>query len=237
MAIPEANRTAPLWIKVCGLVDVGNAVAVARTGVDAIGLNFYAKSKRVVTVAAATAIVEAVVGAVASDCEPVGLFVNATPQEVADVCGRTGIRTVQLHGDESDDDLDAIGAMAEVDSVIRALRLRQIDELAWDDTRPQVNRLLLDALSTAGFGGTGQQLDWSTLPSARSRVAGQSVVLAGGLTPTNVAEAVRVARPDGVDTASGVEERPGWKDIDQVRAFVLTAREAHQSLAADGAST
>ena len=236
VVMPNADARPPLWIKVCGLVDVDNAVAVAAAGVDAIGLNFYPKSRRVVDVPAAAAIVDAAAEAVGSRCQPVGLFVNASADQIAETCGRTGIRVVQLHGDESDADLAAVSKLGEVDRVIRALRVRQIADLEWGPSRPPVDRLLLDALSDSGYGGTGMRLDWTQLPQARSRAAVASVILAGGLTPSNVADAVRLAQPDGVDTASGVEDRPGWKAIDAVRSFVSAARDAHRLLAASGSS-
>ena len=222
--MPTPLQCGRLWIKVCGLTSVENAAAVANCGVDALGLNFYTRSKRVIDAATAAAIVKVT----ADHTRPVGLFVNTEAAEIRRVCDATGIETVQLHGDEPTSLIDELQGSDRPLTVIRAVRLRSIaTDLAWDDSAPRPAALLLDAASDAGFGGTGQTLDWKALPSARFRTPNSvPLVLAGGLTAENVAEAVAASQADGVDVASGVESEPGIKDIAMVRRFVDEARSA-----------
>lgn len=220
-----------MWIKICGIRDVETALAVTACGPDAIGLNFYAKSPRVVTQALATEIVVRLPKAV----EAVGLFVNHSLDEIHTICQRCDLGTVQLHGDEppefvaklpqfrvirafrvGDEGLDEIAAYLE--------RCRQLDALPW--------ACLMDARVAGAYGGTGQKAPWDLLLRDYDTKNWPPLILAGGLHPGNVAEAVEKVRPWGVDVAGGVESAVACKDIELVRQFVEAARGAGQALPA-----
>jgi len=210
-------------VKICGITSVEDAQTAARAGADAIGLNFYAKSPRRVELPLARQIIEALPGGVVK----VGVFVNALPEEVRRTFDEVGLDLVQLHGDEPPELLGDLGARP----VLRAFRLgraglepvRQYLELCralgW---RPRM--ILFDAQVAGVYGGSGQTLDWDALAGRGTDLP--PAVLAGGLRPENVAEAVRRARPYAVDTASGVELSPGRKSPERVAEFVLRARQA-----------
>ena len=210
-------------IKVCGLTRVDDALACASAGVDWVGLNFHPASPRRVEPSTAAEIIAALPGT----CEAVGLFVNRPADEVAEIARRLGLGVVQLHGDEPPEAVAALGHLR----VVRAFRLadaRAVDAMAaYLERAGSLGRLpdavLLDAHVAGRAGGTGRTIAddlLDLLPSLRL----PPVILAGGLTPENVA--VRVARVDPwmVDTASGVESAPGRKDPARVAAFVRAAR-------------
>jgi phosphoribosylanthranilate isomerase len=210
-------------IKICGITSVEDALVVAGAGADAIGLNFYARSPRCVGPETARQIAAAVPQTIIK----VGLFVNAA---VADVC-RTfdalGLDLVQLHGDEPPEYLPQLGERP----VLKAFRLgdaglRPVNEfLARCQALRNVPRLvLLDAAAPGKYGGTGRTADWSVAAEYATLSDTPPLVLAGGLTPVNVAEAIRMVRPAAVDTASGVESSPGHKDPVKVEAFVRAAK-------------
>lgn len=213
-------------VKICGVTRPEDVVPIAKAGADAIGINFYERSSRFVDDARAMKIV----AAAPKNLITVGVFVNAGAAEIRSKVERIGLGWVQLHGDEPPQ------IMAELDGipVIRVIRWGQPDAKA-PVTLEGISRLpqavLLDAYSPAEYGGTGRTIDWSLVPSFRPRTLGLPLVLAGGLTPTNVAHAIRSALPDAVDTASGVESSPGVKDLEKVRSFVEAAREALDSIA------
>jgi phosphoribosylanthranilate isomerase len=149
----------------------------------------------------------------------VGVFVNASIEEIRTVVAKTGINIVQLHGDEPPAYADALGG-----AVMRAVGVEQADLTcpAW----PADTTFLLDAPDPVRRGGTGATVDWGRA----ARVArGWRVVLAGGLTPANVAEAIAAVRPCGVDVSSGVEEAPGIKDSQKVARFLANARNAFEA--------
>lgn len=198
-------------IKVCGVTSVDDALASVDAGADAIGVNFAQSSPRRVNLDVARAIVAALPSRVIS----VGVFVDATEDELRRTIESVGLRCVQLHGDEPPELLAAF-----LPHAYKAIRVRGRDALA-DAARYPGQHILLDAYVPGVAGGTGATFDWSLAAElARSR----QVTLAGGLTPDNVAEAVRLVRPFCVDVASGVESAPGRKDHGKVRAFVAAAR-------------
>jgi phosphoribosylanthranilate isomerase len=208
-------------IKVCGLTRPDEALACARLGADWIGLNFHPGSPRRVDPAAAAEIIDAL----PPEAEAVGLFVDRPPGEVADLAARLGLRVVQLHGQEPPEDLLALTPFR----IVRAFRLgdagavaRMIVELARCEALGRSpDAVLVDAFVAGQAGGTGQSIEADLLamlpPLPR-------LVLAGGLTPENVADRVARARPWMVDVASGVESSPGRKDPDRVAAFIRAAR-------------
>jgi phosphoribosylanthranilate isomerase len=192
------------------LEDALDAIAA---GVDAVGFNFWPGSKRHVDVARAREIVAALPHGVLR----VGVFVRATPEEVRATVAEVGLGAVQLHGDE--DPADHAGASVPLWQVLR------IESALPASVSPRAAELLLDA-KVEGFGGSGRSFDWSLARDARR--FGLPFWLAGGLTPANVGEAIRLAQPTGVDVASGVESRPGVKDPARVRAFVAAVRAAEE---------
>ena len=208
-------------IKICGITSVEDALLAAEAGADAIGLNFYDKSPRFVTTERAKEICVAL----PANIVRIGVFVNSLPKGVAATVERVGLSAVQLHGDEGPDFLKALGKLP----VIKAFRCKEstLDGvkaflgLCNESSHPSA--ILLDAHAPGNYGGTGQVLDWAGLARERNKLLGIPLILAGGLTPLNVAAAIRLVRPDAVDTASGVESAPGKKDPDKVRAFVAAA--------------
>ena len=203
-----------LRVKICGITTPEDAVAAAEAGADAIGLVF-AESPRRVTPARARAILAALPPFVT----PVALFVNSPVEVIRELCGSLGVRTVQLHGDEPPDLARHLAGF----SVIKAFRIESAADVAALRGYPAA-AYLLDSRVEGRRGGTGVAFDWRLAASATRH---GPIILAGGLTPENVAEAVRTVRPYGVDTSSGVEREPGRKDPAKVRAFVAAARAAN----------
>jgi phosphoribosylanthranilate isomerase len=214
--------------KIEGLREPAVAVDVARMGADAIGLVF-ADSPRKVTPETARMIVAALPPWVAT----VGVFVNAEVGEINAVVERTGIGYVQLHGDEGPDVVAGIAAPC-----IKAFRVRDAgfaDEVrAWLGglaDRSNFSAVLLDAYDSNVRGGSGTQFNWDLVADARG--SGQlddigPILLAGGLDPSSVREAIETVRPWGVDVASGVESAPGVKDMQKVADFLRAVRETDE---------
>jgi phosphoribosylanthranilate isomerase len=196
-------------IKICGLTRLEDALLAAELGADALGFNLWPGSKRHLDADAVRAIVDRLPPLVTA----VGVFVNQPPTDVLSLAAQSGVQAVQLHGDESWEDVNGYPIPA-----IKAFRVAGPESLA-DLHRYRVRAVLLDAPS-AGFGGSGQTFDWA-LAAEVARHA--RVILAGGLNPENVAAAVRAVRPYAVDVASGVERAPGVKDPEKLRRFVENA--------------
>jgi phosphoribosylanthranilate isomerase len=201
-----------VMVKICGITNVADAEAAVVLGADAVGLNFYAGSPRCVTVATAR---EIRLNLPAAACV-VGVFVNAPRGEVAAVADEVGLSALQFHGDEPPEACTGWGDLV----VIKALRAADTN-VATRAARYRVRYVLLDAASV-GHGGSGKAFDWQ-LAAAIPR---ERLVVAGGLTPENVAEAVRILRPAAVDVASGVEAAPRRKDHERIRAFIQAAKTA-----------
>lgn len=206
-------------IKICGVTRPDDAAMIAAAGGDAIGLNFYPGSPRFVSDERAAEIIAALPGGVAK----VGVFVNADAATIRNKAEQLGLDWVQLHGDEPPEFISQLPGL----KMIRAVRLRHQTVLTLPATGTRLpDALLIDAFSTAGYGGTGETIAWDSIPEARSGLMGLPIILAGGLTSENVAEAIQVAFPDAVDVASGVEASPGVKDAAKVRSFVAAARKS-----------
>ena len=199
-------------VKICGITRVEDALAAVNAGADMIGLNFWPGTPRCAPLARAREIADAVRGRV----EIVALFVDAPRDEVLRTTGEIGARTVQLHGSETAEFAASLGGLR----VIKAFRVAGEADLERLEGFPAF-AYLLDARVEGMHGGTGRTIDWQL---ARKAARHGRILLAGGLTPENVAEAVRAARPWGVDTASGVEECPGSKDKFKMELFVRNAR-------------
>ena len=197
-----------MFLKICGVTNEADAAHAAAGGATALGVIFAPSSPRCVSADTARDIVEAVPVHV----PVVGVFVNAPLEEIVAVVAHTGIRVVQLHGDEPERYAAALKM-----PLLRAAGV-EVELDSWPTAT-----LLLDATSGAQRGGTGQRVDWEKAAAVASR---RKTVLAGGLTPDNVAEAIAAVRPFGVDVSSGVEASPGRKDRDKVSRFLANAREA-----------
>jgi phosphoribosylanthranilate isomerase len=201
-----------LLVKICGVTRPEDAALAVQAGADAIGVNLWPGSKRHVTVSAAREVLAAVPDGVLR----VGVFVNAAPADVARALDELPLDRAQLHGDERAVDYAAL----DPDRIVKVVRVRDQASLAEaDGWSPAL--WLYDAY-VDGFGGAGVAAPWPVI----ARGARRPFLLAGGLTPENVAAAIRATHPDGVDVASGVEARPGVKDAAKVAAFVAAARAA-----------
>ena len=213
-------------VKVCGLTEVANALACATVGADWIGLNFHPASPRSISVDRGAEIARALAG----KAEPVGLFVDRPIAEVVAIAARVGLRTIQLHGDESPEYLrELTAAFPDPPQVIRAFRLADVDSvgrmLAFLDRAEDLGcppfAILVDAHLPGQAGGTGRSIP----PEILDRLPDHPrLILAGGLDPWNVAERVALVHPWMVDVASGVESSPGIKDPAKVSAFVARAK-------------
>jgi phosphoribosylanthranilate isomerase len=215
----------PLRIKICGVTRPADVTACAEAGADAVGINFHPGSPRFVDPRNAQPILRAVPPLMAA----VGVFVGLPFRQVAALAYQLGLRGVQWHGEhrEPEDPFPF--------SFVPAFRVRDRQSLADIEAYLAQCRaagrlpgaILVDAYVEGQHGGTGRTAPWELLVDFKP---GVPLILAGGLTPDNVAEAVRTVRPDGVDVASGVEFAPGQKDPDKLRAFVANAREAATGL-------
>jgi len=194
-------------VKICGMTRLEDAELAVSLGASAVGFVLWAQSPRAVSVEGARDIARALPPLVAR----VGVFVNEDPRRVAEIVREIGLDAVQLHGDERVDDYRTVGA--------RLIRAVTLDHDGAEDEAaalaPDVTPLV-DAHDRARRGGTGRTADWDRAAAVAAR---RPILLAGGLTPANVAEAVRRVRPWGVDVASGVEERPGVKSAQKLREF------------------
>jgi len=200
-------------VKICGVTTPDDAAFAGRAGAGAIGVNFWPGSKRFVGDQARAA---AVLAAVPAGVLKIGVFVNAPAAEVLAVAEQLGLDRIQLHGDERAADYVAVPAVR----LVRAVRVSE--RASFDAAAPwHASLFLYDAL-VSGYGGGGVVAPWELI----NRHARRPFLLAGGLSPENVAAAVRATRPDGVDVASGVERAPGRKDPARMLAFIRAAREA-----------
>lgn len=200
-------------VKICGITTVEDAHAAVAAGADWIGLNFFPKSRRYVTPEKARAIVATLPDTVRA----VGVFVNCSRGQVEEIAAMVGVHILQFHGDESEDDCRNWSW-----PVIRAIRVDN-DWSVLANAGAVADYLLVDRFVAGSYGGTGQRVDWKRLATWNPP---RPLVLAGGLDPTNVAEAVRIVRPFAVDVASGVEVAPGRKDPEAMRRFVRNAKSA-----------
>ncbi len=209
-------------IKICGLTRIDDVHAAIAAGADAIGFVFYPKSPRYIAPEAAAQLIAAVPPFVTS----VGLFVNATPEQVAKVVAQAPVSLLQFHGDETFEQCDA-AATAVNRHFVRAVRMgsamKAVDLLKYEQDCRVASRLssglLLDAL-VDGYGGGGKVFDWSLIPKELA----PRVVLSGGLSVQNATDAVVRVRPYAVDVSSGVELDKGIKDAARIRAFIDAVR-------------
>lgn len=203
-----------MFLKICGITRLADAAHAVEHGATALGFVFWPTSPRYVSPQQAATIVAALPRRITM----VGVFVNEDVKAIDAVVARTGITAVQLHGDEGPAYAEALNR-----PVLRAVHVDERTEAcaAW----PPGTTFLVDAADRERRGGTGVAVDWTR---AAAMARGWRVVLAGGLTPANVAAAIRAVRPFGVDVASGVETAPGIKDGDKVARFLANARAAFE---------
>ncbi len=202
-----------MHVKICGLTNLDDALAAVEAGADYLGFNFYPPSPRCLAPADCARIVSALPPGVVT----VGIFVDEPPEGVRSLLDDCGLDLAQLHGAESPEVLKAMDGQA-----FKAFRGAGHRHASYARVGPAAPAFLIDAVSPAYYGGTGQTADWA---AARQVSARYPIFLAGGLTPGNVASAVARVRPWGVDVASGVERAPGRKDHAKVRAFIAAAKE------------
>jgi phosphoribosylanthranilate isomerase len=210
-------------VKICGITRPEFAAAAAEAGADAIGLVFAESPRRVSPFEAAR-----IVAALPPWITPVGVYVDEPPVRIQSVAMSAGLTTIQLHGDEAPD----VPAKLAPLKIVKAMRIgREADIEAarrWRAAAEQAGRVpdayLVDASVPGGAkGGTGRQADWS-LAAKMVKEGFRPLILSGGLTPENVAEAIATVRPWGVDVSSGVEIEPGIKDPEKIKAFVEAVR-------------
>jgi len=221
------------WVKICGITNLEDALQSVEAGADALGFVFYAKSPRKAGVETTREIIRELPG----DIEKVGVFVDHEPEQVREIVLQTGLTTVQLHGKQL---LDRV--WSEKLSVEQSLGVRKMIPVIPGDSlndrgvlisegaHDKVFALLFDSQSNGNMGGTGATFDWR---GTRAMVQVISlkipVIVAGGLNALNVAEAIRLLQPFGVDVSSGVEARPGKKDPAKVHAFIQAVRGTNRS--------
>ncbi len=210
--------------KICGVTTVEDAMAVADAGADCIGLNFYGASPRCVDPAQAARIADAVRGRI----RLAGVFVAAEAATIAELTWDLGLDLVQLSGDDDADWIRQLANRLHGKPILAAVRVgaEGLDPVRAHIAACRPNFVLWDAFDAGQYGGTGRVADWATAAAVVAGGRFPPLVLAGGLKPENVAEAIRAVRPAAVDTASGVELSPGRKDPDKVARFVAAARQA-----------
>jgi len=204
-----------LKIKICGITNAEDALAAVEAGADALGFVFHRSSPRCVE----AGLVKRIVAELPPFVLPVGVFVNEDVKVVRDLMDECGLALAQLHGDENASYCETLAR-----PVLKAIRLCDRGSfLALGEYigRAQVRGFVVDAFSENAYGGTGLTADW-TLAGEVAKAA--PVLLAGGLTPENVQEAIRTVRPYGVDVSSGVEASPGRKDRAKIQAFIQAAK-------------
>ncbi|MGE5320535.1 MAG: phosphoribosylanthranilate isomerase [Hyphomicrobiaceae bacterium] len=201
-------------VKICGITRSQDLHAACAAGADALGFVFYEKSPRHLSIAAAAALVRELPPFV----QAVGLFVDAEPAFVEAVLQDVPLDLLQFHGDERPSDCARYGR-----AFIKAIRVnRDTDLLKCAADFDAARGLLLDAFVPGVPGGTGERFDWALIPANLPK----PLILSGGLTPDNVAEAVRRVRPWAVDVSSGVEAAKGIKDAQKIAQFIAKAKEA-----------
>lgn len=198
-------------IKICGITNLDDALTAADLGADALGFNFYKKSPRYIEPEKAADIIAQLPPIIM----PIAVFVNEREERIREVQKTTCIQTIQLHGDESPEFCSRFGAR-----VIKAFQVKDKETIK-HMAHYHVGAFLLDSYRNGQRGGTGATFDWHLAVVAKTF---GRIILAGGLTPENAAEAVKLVQPYGVDVASGVEREPGIKDHAKLKKFITEVR-------------
>jgi phosphoribosylanthranilate isomerase len=210
----------PVRIKICGITTQGDASMAIDAGADALGFNFFRGSRRFISLEENRSWIASLVG----QAFRVAVVVNATMEELTALRESGCFEAVQFHGTESPELCATIGFPI----WIRAVRVQGEDSLA-QALQFNTPNLLLDAWSDVSYGGTGRKVDWTSAARFAAAQPSRRLILAGGLNPGNVGNAIRAVRPHAVDVASGVESSPGRKDIRRTRDFVRAVRESLSS--------
>jgi phosphoribosylanthranilate isomerase len=204
-------------VKICGITNWADARRAIESGADLLGFNFVRTSPRYVTPAKARRMVKKLPGNISA----VGVFENESEETMLEIARSVGLRQLQLHGDESPAMVARLARNPERLGVIKALRVKKPFRVARLAAYKRAGAILLDGFSRHARGGTGKTFDWNL--ARRAKRHGR-IFLAGGLTPENVGEAIRAARPYAVDVCSGVESRPGKKDALRMRRLVRAVK-------------
>jgi len=205
------DRDTQVKVKICGMTNLKDVKIAVDGGVDAVGFIFYKKSPRSVTMQA----VREIVLELPPFVDSVGVFVNETAEQINKIADHCKLDRVQLHGDESPAFCKKIRRR-----VIKAIRVKDIQSLKKLSDYP-VSSFLLDTFSEDQYGGTGKVFDWNLAYPAKKY---GPIILAGGLTPINVHQAIQRIQPYGVDVCSGVESQPGIKDHKKMKAFLKNVK-------------
>jgi phosphoribosylanthranilate isomerase len=217
------------WIKICGITNLEDALTAVNAGADALGFVFYEKSPRKIGPQAAREIVRQV----SAKVQKVGVFVNQLEDSICATAGEVGLTAIQMHGDNEDPHVADLIVKCRPDlKIVVGISMRHPQPEAWAMMwHPDVvHAFLVDSASSSERGGTGTSFDWQMGQASIEVIASLGrVIVAGGLNPTNVADAIRILSPWGVDVSSGVEAKPGKKDPEKVRAFVAAVRAAEKS--------
>jgi phosphoribosylanthranilate isomerase len=201
-------------VKICGITNAADALAAVDAGANLLGFNFYVKSARRITEDEAAKIRPRL----PKEVDAVGIFVNTPTADVAALCKSLKLDAAQLHGEES---AETVADLASSVPVVKAFRVDPDFDLKILNDYPGAFAFLFDAALTGQYGGTGRTTDWD---AARRAATKHRIILAGGLKVENVAAAVRIVRPYGIDVASGVESKPGKKDRGRLREFIQEVR-------------
>jgi phosphoribosylanthranilate isomerase len=208
------NGGVQVKVKICGITSVSDAAAAVDAGADAVGLMFCPTSPRLISLDTAQAIARQLPSFVLR----VGVFAAPAPEDVLCAMRQCGLNLLQFHGQETPEFCRQFGMMT-----MKAFRIRDAQSLL-EIQEFSTDAVLLDSFTPGKAGGTGETFNWALAVEAAK--FGKPIFLAGGLTPENVAEAVRMVRPFGVDVSSGVEQSPGKKDPKKMRDFIAAVRSA-----------
>ncbi|HST09887.1 MAG TPA: phosphoribosylanthranilate isomerase [Terriglobales bacterium] len=220
------------WVKICGITNLEDALTAVEAGADAVGFVFYEKSPRKADVDGAREIIREL----PKHIEKVGVFVDDEPEQIRETALKTGLTAVQLHGRRALDRVwndtrpaQEIVGVAKLIPVIPGNSLKNGGVMISERVHDNVFALLFDSQLNGDMGGTGTTFDWrGTRAMVQVISLKLPVIVAGGLTPVNVSEAIRLLQPFGVDVSSGVEARPGKKDPAKVGAFIQAVRSANK---------
>lgn len=202
-----------IWIKICGIINVEDALKATDLGADALGFVFYEKSPRKIAKEKAKEIIDSL----PKEIVKVGLFVDELEEKVSEITSYCDFDILQFHGDETPDYCKKFPQ-----KIIKAFRIKNKESLA-NIPKYEVDYYLLDAYSEVAPGGTGRTFNWDLAREAKK--FGRPIILSGGLNPKNIVEALKKVSPFGVDVSSGVESSPGKKDHRKLKEFITKVRD------------
>jgi phosphoribosylanthranilate isomerase len=204
-----------VWVKICGIANIEDALKAIELGADALGFVFYEKSPRCITKETAREIITSIQH-LESRIQPVGLFVDELEERVNEITSYCNFDILQFHGDETPDYCKKFPQ-----KIIKAFRIKDRESLV-NIPKYEVDYYLLDAYSEAMPGGTGKTFNWNLAKEAKN--LGRPIILSGGLNPENIIEALKKVSPFGVDVSSGVESSPGQKNHKKLEEFIIKVK-------------